>query len=41
MRADLGGVQFTPTIMMVFYADDSVARAKFEGTAEISNGLAT
>lgn len=41
MRADLGGVQYTPSILMVFYGDDSVSRAKFEGTGEIRNGLAT
>lgn len=39
MRADLGGVQFTPTILMVFYGDGSVQRAKFEGTKEIGEGL--
>lgn len=35
MRSDLGGVQFTPTILVVFYGDGSVSRAKFEGVAEI------
>lgn len=35
MRSDLGGVKYTPTILIVFYGDGSVARAKFEGNAEI------
>lgn len=41
MRAELGGVQFTPTILMVFYGDGGVSRAKFEGMGEIMDGMST
>ena len=41
MRADLGGVQYTPTILIVFYGEGGVARAKFEGMADIMDGMNT
>jgi len=41
LRDDLGGVQYTPSILILFYDDDGIARAKFEGTEEIRKGMAT
>ena len=41
VRDDLGGVQYTPTILVLFYDDDGIARAKFEGTEEIRKAMAT
>ena len=37
MRSDLGGVRFTPTILVVFYGDNGISRAKYEGRAEVQN----
>jgi len=34
-------VQYTPSILILFYDDDGIARAKFEGTEEIRKGMAT
>ena len=39
MRRDLGGVQYTPTFLFVFFSESGTQRAKFEGTAEIQGGL--
>ena len=34
-------MQYTPSILILFYDDDGIARAKFEGTEEIRKGMAT
>ena len=39
LRRDLGGVQYTPTILIMFFADDKTFRAKYEGEAEVRQGL--
>jgi len=41
LRDDIGGVQYTPSILILFYDDDGIARAKFEGTEEIRKGMVT
>lgn len=38
LRKDLGGVQYTPTILIGFYGE-TLKRVKYEGEAEIRNGL--
>ena len=37
----MGGVQYTPTILVIFYDADSVSRAKYEGFDEIMPGIRT
>lgn len=32
-------MQYTPTILIVFYAEDKTLRAKFEGEGEVRQGL--
>lgn len=39
LRRDLGGVQYTPTILVVFFDDDRTLRAKYEGLREIQQGM--
>ena len=39
LRRDLGGVQYTPTILVVFFSDDRTLRAKYEGLREIQQGM--
>ena len=39
LRRDLGGVQYTPTILIVFFDDDRTLRAKYEGLSEIQQGM--
>ena len=39
LRRDLGGVQYTPTILIIFYTDDKTYRAKYEGESEVRQGL--
>lgn len=41
LRRDIGGVQYTPTIVAVFFGSGSVSRAKYEGEAEVRNGIST
>ena len=35
LRKGVGGVQYTPTVLVVYYADSSKMIAKYEGGGEI------
>lgn len=40
LRQDLGGIQYTPTILIGFYGvRETLKRVKYEGEAEIRQGL--
>ena len=40
LRKDLGGVQYCPTILAIFFDDDEkISRAKFEGEMEIRRAV--
>lgn len=41
LREDLGGIEYTPTFIFVFFSENGIQRAKYEGTAEIQRGLQT
>ena len=39
MRQDLGGIRFTPSVVILFFDDDGVVRKKAEGEEEIKMAL--
>ncbi len=40
LRKEVGGVEYTPTILILFYdVDDTIGRAKFEGLEEIMGAM--
>lgn len=39
MRKDLGGVEIAPSFIIVFYDDDGIYKASYEGVAEIREAL--